>query len=61
MKEKKTTLHTSPGHLMIKIISNLSMTVCFLKMSKSLQTKFAATAHLAEGQFLKDRLTWINS
>lgn len=37
------------------------MTVFFLKTSKSLQTKFAAMSHLAEGQFVDDLLTLIHT
>ena len=37
------------------------MTVFFLKISKPLQSKFAAMSHLAEGQFVEDLLTLINS
>jgi hypothetical protein len=35
----------------------LSITKLFLKMSKSLNTVFAADAHLAEGQFLREEPT----
>jgi hypothetical protein len=35
----------------------MRLTRCLLKTSESLQTKFAAVAHLAEGQFLKNELT----
>ena len=34
------------------------MTIFFLKTSKSLQTKFTAMSHLAEGQFVED-LTYL--
>jgi len=36
------------------------MTVFFLKILKSLQTKFSAMSHLAEGPFVEDQLTLIH-
>jgi len=33
------------------------MIICLLKTSKSLKTQFPAVAPLAEGQFLKNRVT----
>lgn len=35
-----------------------SVILCLMNISKSLQTEFVAAAHLEEGQFLKDGLTW---
>jgi hypothetical protein len=39
------------------IISNLTVIIFHLRVSKALQTELAAVAYLAEGQCLKDGLT----
>jgi hypothetical protein len=38
------------------LMSNLSVIICLLKTSTSLQTEFAVLAHQAMGQFLKEGL-----
>jgi len=37
----------------------MSAAACFPKILTSLQSVFAADAHLAEGQLFKDELSWI--